>query len=119
MFKQTLVSIFLFISIFSSQAILSPVRFSFEKFSYNDKLPSNSVIRIYNDKEGYMWFGTKDGLCRFDGYDMKIFRSSALTPGNSQTMKSVVLRKMTSNNYGLELMKESTSLTKRITQSNN
>jgi ligand-binding sensor domain-containing protein len=52
----------------------------FEKFQYNDKLPSNSVIRIYNDREGYMWFGTSDGLCRFDGYDMKIFRSSATTP---------------------------------------
>lgn len=55
--------------------------FRFEKFPLNDKLPSNSVIRIYNDKEGYFWFGTMDGLCRFDGYDMKIFRSSPLTPG--------------------------------------
>jgi len=48
----------------------------FEKFPYNDKLPSSSVKKIYNDKEGYMWFGTKDGLCRFDGYRTKIFRSS-------------------------------------------
>jgi len=81
MFRRTLFFICLFLSIFTFRAISAPARFSFEKFSYNDKLPSNSVIRIYNDKEGYMWFGTKDGLCRFDGYDMKIFRSSALTPG--------------------------------------
>ena len=49
------------------------ITFSFDKFSYSEKLPSNSVIRIYNDKEGYVWFGTKDGLCRFDGYNVKIF----------------------------------------------
>lgn len=55
--------------------------FRFEKFPLNDKLPSNSVLRIYNDKEGYFWFGTMDGLARFDGYDVKIFRSSPLTPG--------------------------------------
>lgn len=55
--------------------------FGFEEFKFNDKLPSNSVIRTYNDLDGYMWFGTKDGLCRFDGYDIKIFRSSASTPG--------------------------------------
>ncbi len=53
----------------------------FEKFPLNDKLPSNSVLRIYHDKEGFLWFGTMDGLCRFDGYDVKIFRSSPLTPG--------------------------------------
>ena len=81
MFRRTLFSICILITILSSQAISSPTPFSFEKFAYNDKLPSNSVIRIYNDREGYMWFGTKDGLCRFDGYDMKVFRSSALTPG--------------------------------------
>lgn len=59
----------------------------FEKFPYNDKLPSNSVKKIYNDKEGYMWFGTKDGLCRFDGYRTKIFRSSYINH-----------RKLSSNN---------------------
>ena len=53
----------------------------FEKFSLNDKLTSNSVIRTFNDSEGFLWFGTKDGLCRFDGYDIKVFRSSAFTPG--------------------------------------
>ncbi|MDD3078558.1 MAG: two-component regulator propeller domain-containing protein [Paludibacter sp.] len=53
----------------------------FEQFSLNNKLPSNSVVRIYNDNEGFIWFGTKDGLCRFDGYDIKVFRSSAITPG--------------------------------------
>jgi signal transduction histidine kinase/ligand-binding sensor domain-containing protein/DNA-binding response OmpR family regulator len=53
----------------------------FDKFALNDKLTSNSVIRSYNDDEGYIWIGTKDGLCRYDGYDIKTFRSSAFTPG--------------------------------------
>ena len=78
--------IFLTLTIFtlssgSAIAVSIPSQYSFEKFLFNDKLPSNSVIRIYHDNEGYMWFGTKDGLCRFDGYDIKVFRSSALTPG--------------------------------------
>lgn len=55
--------------------------FVFEPFSLNDKLSSNSVTRTFQNRDGYVWFGTKDGLCRFDGYDIKVFRSSALTPG--------------------------------------
>jgi signal transduction histidine kinase/ligand-binding sensor domain-containing protein/DNA-binding response OmpR family regulator len=78
--KYAILVLFFFICIIRSLAN-NASSFSFERFSYNEKLPSNSVTRIFNDKEGYMWFGTKDGLCRFDGYDMKVFRSSALTPG--------------------------------------
>ena len=47
--------------------------FVFEPFSLNDKLSSNSVTRTFQDRDGYVWFGTKDGLCRFDGYDIKVF----------------------------------------------
>ena len=32
------------------------------------KLPVNEVTAIQQDAEGYMWYGTSDGLCRDDGY---------------------------------------------------
>ncbi|MGC3976880.1 MAG: two-component regulator propeller domain-containing protein [Paludibacteraceae bacterium] len=73
-------SIITFIFFVKPILALTEPQLALEKFPLNDKLPSNSVTRIYNDKEGYTWLGTKDGLCRYDGYDVKVFRSSALTP---------------------------------------
>ncbi|MGB3800383.1 MAG: two-component regulator propeller domain-containing protein, partial [Lewinella sp.] len=32
---------------------------------------------ILRDSEGFMWFATWNGLCRYDGYDFEIFRSQA------------------------------------------
>ena len=38
---------------------------------------SNNFVRcIYQDKNGFMWFGTYDGLNRYDGYEFKIFRNN-------------------------------------------
>lgn len=79
MLKRLIYLLTIIISVSGSYSFAASLKF--EKFPLNEKLPSNSVIRVFNDKEGYMWFGTKDGLCRFDGYDIKVFRSSALTPG--------------------------------------
>ena len=41
-----------------------------------DGLPSGSVMRIYQDRDGFLWFGTWVGVSRFDGqnfvtYSMK------------------------------------------------
>ncbi len=38
-------------------------------------LSNNSVRCIYQDHEGFMWFGSYDGLNRYDGYGFKIFRN--------------------------------------------
>lgn len=38
-------------------------------------LSNNSVSCIYQDHHGFMWFGTYDGLCRYDGYGFKVFRN--------------------------------------------
>jgi len=38
-------------------------------------LPNNSVRTIFKDSKGFMWFGTYDGLCRYDGYEFKVFRN--------------------------------------------
>ena len=39
----------------------------------NMGLPSNAVRNIVQDKDGFMWFGTDNGLCRYDGYTVQVF----------------------------------------------
>lgn len=43
-------------------------------------LPVNEVNQIFEDSEGYMWYGTPDGLCRDDGYSVRVFRNSFNSP---------------------------------------
>ena len=40
----------------------------------NDGLSQNSVNQILLDSDGYLWFGTQDGLNRYNGYEFEIFR---------------------------------------------
>ena len=46
-----------------------------------DKLPVNAIHRIFQDSDGYMWYGTFNGLCRNDGYNIRVFRSDLYHPG--------------------------------------
>lgn len=39
-------------------------------------LSNNTVTSIYKDQNGFMWFGTIDGLDRYDGYSFKIFKNN-------------------------------------------
>jgi ligand-binding sensor domain-containing protein len=46
----------------------------FEHLTEREGLSNNAVTSIYQDREGFMWFGTVDGLNRYNGYEFKIFR---------------------------------------------
>ncbi|HVV06415.1 MAG TPA: two-component regulator propeller domain-containing protein [Puia sp.] len=46
-------------------------------------LSNNSVRCIYQDKRGFLWFGTFDGLNCYDGYDFKVFRN---IPGDDHSL---------------------------------
>lgn len=48
------------------------------------QLPVNAINCIFQDSEGYMWYGTVDGLCRDDSYSIHTFRSDFFTPGMIQ-----------------------------------
>ena len=50
--------------------------YSFKHYNINNGLSQNTVHCILQDKMGFMWFGTKDGLNRFDGTSFKIFKFS-------------------------------------------
>ena len=34
-----------------------------------------SITAITQDAQGFIWFGSQDGLLRYDGYDVKIFKN--------------------------------------------
>ncbi|HET7734083.1 MAG TPA: two-component regulator propeller domain-containing protein, partial [Paludibacter sp.] len=50
------------------------VTFSFRHYKVENGLSENSVFCSLQDSKGYMWFGTKDGLNRFDGQTFRVFR---------------------------------------------
>jgi ligand-binding sensor domain-containing protein len=45
----------------------------FEHLSINEGLSQNTVVSIVQDNQGFLWFGTEDGLNRYDGYQFKLF----------------------------------------------
>lgn len=45
------------------------------KLTISNGLSNNAARCIFQDKKGFMWFGTADGLNRYDGYDVKVYRN--------------------------------------------
>ncbi len=46
----------------------------FKHYQAENGLSYNTVSHILQDSKGLMWFGTRDGLNRFDGYTFKVYR---------------------------------------------
>jgi ligand-binding sensor domain-containing protein len=44
-----------------------------QHFTPENGLPSSEVYDIVQDKEGYIWISTDQGVCRFDGYEFECF----------------------------------------------
>lgn len=61
---------------------LSGQSYYFTQYQVEKGLSHNSVICTLQDKEGFMWFGTKDGLNRFDGYTFKVYRHEPEDPNS-------------------------------------
>ncbi|MCB9266803.1 MAG: hypothetical protein H6558_17385 [Lewinellaceae bacterium] len=64
---------------------------SFDHITINDGLSNNTIYSIVEDKDGFLWFGSRDGLHRYDGYEFRIFKSGpedslSLPSNNVQTL---------------------------------
>jgi len=54
--------------------------YSFTHYQVEDGLSNNAVLNIIQDHKGFIWFGTRDGLNRFDGLSFKVFRNDPTSP---------------------------------------
>ena len=57
-------------------AAAPPMRF--ERLGLDDGLSQQAVLAIAQDSTGFMWFGTEDGLDRYDGYSFRHLRQARL-----------------------------------------
>ncbi|MCU0414171.1 MAG: hypothetical protein MUE91_07205, partial [Ignavibacteriaceae bacterium] len=63
----------LFVSTFVAN--LSSQSLNFNNLTVKNRLSNSKVIEILQDKNGFIWIATEDGLNRFDGYDFKVYRN--------------------------------------------
>ncbi|MEM6342645.1 MAG: two-component regulator propeller domain-containing protein [Bacteroidota bacterium] len=73
------------------QGKLPPIQF--EQIRTSSGLSSDMVFCIAQDQEGFMWFGTSNGLNRYDGKEFYIFRADSINPNslNNDIIKSLLV----------------------------
>lgn len=69
----------------------------FEKIGFEQGLSSETVISILQDSKGYMWFGTLDGLCKYDGYS---FTKYQFDPNDSNSISQNFIYTIYEDTYG-------------------
>ncbi len=52
----------------------------YREFTINNGLPHTDATCTVQDNKGFLWFATTDGLCRYDGTDMVIYRNDHADP---------------------------------------
>ena len=55
----------------------------FDHIGTHNGLSQSNVICVFQDSRGFMWFGTREGLNRYDARKIKVYRNH---PGDSTTL---------------------------------
>ena len=63
-----------------------PAYLDFQQLGLNEGLSQSTISHLFQDREGFMWVSTQDGLNRYDGYNFQVYRhrsfdSSSLPSG--------------------------------------
>ncbi|OYT15227.1 MAG: hypothetical protein B7C24_14135 [Bacteroidetes bacterium 4572_77] len=69
----------------------------FDNYSIQNGLSNNTIRVIFQDQYGYMWFGTADGLNKFDGYEFTTYLNKK---GDSTSLSHNHINDITEDIYG-------------------
>ncbi len=94
-FFSIIIFLFVFTSSFGNTSSLS--KFKFKYLTMEDGLSNYKVNAICKDDFGFIWFGTNEGLNRYDGYNFEIYKAD---PDDSTTLSANTIRKIISYKEG-------------------
>ncbi|MBJ7881549.1 hybrid sensor histidine kinase/response regulator transcription factor [Gelidibacter salicanalis] len=93
--KHLIVLLFTLFSINCLIAQEKNLRFS-QKFNISDGLAHNGVTSMYEDSRGFLWFGTYDGISKYDGYEFRTYKNSI----DEDFLTSNRVRSINEDNHG-------------------
>ncbi|WP_282135137.1 hybrid sensor histidine kinase/response regulator transcription factor [Seonamhaeicola maritimus] len=64
----------------------------FENLDTTEGLSSSTCFEIFQDREGFLWFGTIDGLNKYNGYEFEIYRSAISDPNSISNNRVNVIK---------------------------
>ncbi len=76
-FQQVIFSTLFLIGLVWPQRILAQADIKFDHLSDEHGLSQNSAMCFLHDSRGLMWIGAESGLNRYDGYQIKVYKSKA------------------------------------------
>ncbi|WP_052731319.1 two-component regulator propeller domain-containing protein [Spirosoma radiotolerans] len=76
------VAAFLVWSLLSQPAQAQTSKVPFKHITTEEGLSQSNVTCILQDQQGFMWFGTQDGLNKYDGYSFTVYQSDPLQPNS-------------------------------------
>ncbi|HNY14721.1 MAG TPA: two-component regulator propeller domain-containing protein, partial [Bacteroidales bacterium] len=85
-------AILFILSVRSSGQGIDPGNLLFRYLTLEDGLPNNKVNAVAMDKYGFMWFGTNDGVVRYDGLNMKYYAQDHLIGNQARTSQVSVIK---------------------------
>lgn len=96
MIRKSLSILFLILSVLTLYAEKTNYLYSFNS-DLNEGISQLSVMTIYQDSRGYLWFATKNGLNRFNGKEYKIYHRE---DGNEQSLSNNSVTSITEDQEG-------------------
>lgn len=93
---KSLFNLFFFLFLLATAAAQQS-RFFFKKLTVADGLNDGGILAVAQDSRGFMWFSTRAGLNRFDGYSVKSYSHIA---GDSTSLPTSLSRAMSVDSSG-------------------
>ncbi|WP_114781889.1 hybrid sensor histidine kinase/response regulator transcription factor [Botryobacter ruber] len=91
------VALIVLLYFFISPVLAQNSTIKFNHLSVDEGLSQSTVFSITKDKDGYMWFGTRDGLNKYDASKVKVYKNN---PEDSTSLSNNAIMSLLSDSKG-------------------